>query len=283
MSSPAAVITPTPAKRGRNWPARLGGLIVLMVILVALVPGLLARHHPDTRSGNVGEPPSWQHWLGTDDSGKDVLSRVCYGARLSLFCGALSVALAVAIGLPCGAAAGYYGGWIDTLLMRAIDIALAFPSVLIALLIAAAFRPGWATVIIAVGLINVPAIARQVRATVVSVRHLDYVVASQALGATPFRTLHREILPALAAPIITLATLGIGTAILEVAALSFLGIGGDPTDPEWGNMLGRAKDYWSTNAWAALGPGLAISATVLGFNLLGDALQDALDPTRFQR
>jgi ABC-type dipeptide/oligopeptide/nickel transport system permease subunit len=258
-------------------------VIVVLAAIVAIAPGAVARYERDFRSPNIGQPPSWQHWLGTDDLGKDVYSRVCYGAQLSLLCGTLSVTLAIALGLPTGAAAGYYGGAVDTLLMRGIDVALAFPSVLVALLVAAAFRPGWATVIIAVGLINVPTIARQVRATVISVRYLDYVMASRALGATPLRTLVREILPSLAGPVGTLATLGIGTAILEVAALSFLGIGGDPTEPEWGSMLDQAKDYWSTNAWAALGPGLAISLTVLGFNLLGDALQDALDPTRYER
>lgn len=266
-----------------SWPARIGLVIVVLAAIVAIAPGTVARYERDFRASEIGQPPSWQHWLGTDDTGKDVYSRVCYGAQLSLLCGTLSVTLAIALGLPMGAAAGYFGGVADTLIMRGIDVALAFPSVLVALLVAAAFRPGWATVILAVGLINVPMIARQVRATVISVRHLDYVVASRALGATPFRTLVREILPSLIGPVGTLATLGIGTAILEVAALSFLGIGGDPTEPEWGSMLDQAKDYWSTNAWAALGPGLAISLTVLGFNLLGDALQSAVDPTRYQR
>jgi peptide/nickel transport system permease protein len=280
--------TPMPRSRllgqlRQSWPARVGLAIVLVALFVAAAPGLAARYERDARTQHLGAPPSWQHWLGTDDMGKDVYSRVCYGAQLSLLCGALSVTLATALGVPLGAVAGYYGGWIDTVLMRAIDIALAFPSVLVALLVAAAFRPGWATVIIAVGLINVPTIARQVRATVISVRHLDFVLASRALGATPLRTLRREILPSLVGPVVTLAALGIGTAILEVAALSFLGIGGDPTEPEWGSMLSQARDYWSTNVWAAVAPGLAISLTVLGFNLLGDALQDALDPTRYER
>jgi len=258
-------------------------VIVLVMVLLAVQPRLVSRYDPNFNSGQSAQPPSWRHWLGTDDAGKDVYSRTCFGAQLSLLCGTLSVALALILGVPAGALAGYFSGIADTLIMRSIDIALAFPSVLIALLVASAFRPGWETVIIAVGLINVPAIARQVRATVLSVRTLDYVTASRALGARPLRTLVREILPSLAAPVITLATLGIGTAILEVAALSFLGIGGDPTEPEWGSMLDQAKGCWSTNAYAAVGPGLAISLTVLGFNLLGDALQDALDPRRYER
>jgi peptide/nickel transport system permease protein len=162
--------------------------------------------------------------------------------------------------------------------MRTIDILLAFPSVLIALICAAAWRPGWPTVILAVGMINVPAFARQVRATVLTVRHLEYVTASRAFGATPFRILLTEILPSLISPVIVLVSLGIGAAILEVAGLSFLGLGGDPTEPEWGNMLAQAKDYWSKNKAFALGPGGAISLAVLGFNLLGDALRDAFDP-----
>ena len=251
--------------------------------LVAVVPQLVARYEPNFSLGQSTQRPTWQHWLGTDKLGKDVYARTCYGARLSLLCGTLSVALALLIGVPAGTTAGYFTGLADTLIMRSIDVALAFPSVLVALLIAAAFRPGWTTVIIAVGLINVPAIARQARATVLSVRGLDYVVASRALGATPLRTLLREILPSLTGPVITLSSLGIGTAILEVAALSFLGIGGDPTEPEWGSMLGQARNFWIANPWAALGPGLAISLTVLGFNLLGDALQDALDPRRLER
>ena len=163
--------------------------------------------------------------------------------------------------------------------MRSLDVALAFPSVLIALLVAVMLPPGWTRVILAVALINLPTVARQCRATVLTVRNLDYVLASRALGARSLRTLLRDILPSLIAPVITLATLGIGTAILEVAALSFLGIGGDPSEPEWGCMLAQSKSYWSHNPYAAIGPGAAITLTVLGFNLLGDALRDALDPT----
>jgi peptide/nickel transport system permease protein len=222
--------------------------------------------------------PSWQHWLGTDALGKDIFARLCFGARLSLLCGTLSILLAVSIGVPLGAVAGYYAGIVDALIMRSIDIALAFPSVLIALLVSVSLPPGWLRVIVAVGLMNIPAVARQCRATVLTVRNLDYVMASRALGASHLRTLCRDIMPSLLAPVVTLATLGIGTAILEVAALSFLGIGGDPSEPEWGSMLAQSKSYWSKNPWAAIGPGLAISMTVLGFNLLGDALRDALDP-----
>ena len=186
------------------------------------------------------------------------------------------------LGIPAGAIAGYFGRTIDTLIMRGIDVALAFPSVLIALLAAMAFRPGWTAVIIAVGLINVPVFARQVRATVLTLRHLDYVLASRALGASSLSILWRVILPGIISPVIVLATLGLGTAILEVAGLSFLGVGGDPTEPEWGSMLNQAKDQLQYSIWPAIGPGVAISLSILGFNLLGDGLRDALDPQLVQ-
>ena len=261
-------------------------MIILAMLCISCFTQWIAPYGPNEAAAIAGARPSAAHWLGTDMLGKDILTRLCYGSRLSLLCGLFSITLAVLLGAPLGAVAGYYAraistermSKIDILLMRSVDIALAFPSVLIALLVSVVLPPGWLRVIIAVGIINVPAIARQCRATVLTVRNLDYVLASQALGAPRWRTLWREILPSLTGPVVTLATLGIGTAVLEVAALSFLGIGGDPTEPEWGSMLSQAKNYWSKNPWAAIGPGLAISLTVLGFNLLGDALRDALDP-----
>jgi peptide/nickel transport system permease protein len=247
---------------------------------VALTADWLAPYSLDQQLSidHIARRPSVNHWLGTDELGKDVLSRVMFGSRLSLAAGLLSIVLAVALGAPGGAIAGYFGGRVDSLLMRAIDVALAFPSVLIALLVSAAYGPSWAAVVIAVGLINVPVFARQVRATVLTVAQLDYVLASRAFGATSWHVVTREILPSLVSPVIVLASLTLGTAILEVAGLSFLGLGGDPTIAEWGAMLTRAKTYWSANPWLALGPGAAISLTVLGFNLLGDGLRDALDP-----
>jgi ABC-type dipeptide/oligopeptide/nickel transport system permease subunit len=282
MLKPAALSS---SPRARFWrqlarsrSAWLGAAFVGIFAVAALLADVLAPYGPDHAADEVAEPPSASHWMGTDDLRKDVLSRVMYGSRLSLLAGVISILLAVAIGTPLGAVAGYCGGRTDALLMRGIDVALAFPSVLIALLVAAAFRPSWVTVVIAVGLINVPVFARQVRATVLSAVQLEYVLASRAFGATGGRTLSREILPALVSPVIVLSSISLGTAILEVAGLSFLGIGGDLTVPEWGSMLARAQGYWSKNAWFALGPGLAISLTVLGCNLLGDGLRDAFDP-----
>lgn len=269
-----------------NYAAWSGMALVGSFVLIAVFADALAPYGPNFRfphdaQGKTAEgpqSPSSRNWLGTDSFDKDVLTRVMHGARLSLLAGVVSIALAILIGTPLGAMAGYFGGRTDALLMRSIDVALAFPSVLIAMLVAAAFAPGWGTVMIAVGLINVPIFARQVRATVLTVVNLEYILASRAMGATTGHILSRVILPSLVSPIVVLASLSIGTAILEVAGLSFLGLGGDPTAPEWGSMLGQARAYWNHNPWFAFGPGGAISLTVLGFNLLGDGLREALDP-----
>jgi peptide/nickel transport system permease protein len=212
--------------------AWIGAAIVGLFFLVALTADWTAPYQPSFTAEDVAEPPSRAHWLGTDALRKDVLSRVMLGSRLSLLAGMISILLAVAIGTPLGAIAGYFGGRTDALLMRSIDVALAFPSVLIALLVAAAYRPSWATVVIAVGLINVPVFARQVRATVLSVAQLEYVLASRAFGAGPRHILTREILPSLVSPVVVLASLSLGTAILEVAGLSFLGLGQGLLDQE---------------------------------------------------
>ncbi|MCO6456171.1 MAG: ABC transporter permease [Pirellulaceae bacterium] len=261
----------------RNPSARAGALLVALFCLLALLAPWLAPYGPNQRDGQF-QPPSWRHWLGTDSNEYDVLTRVIYGARLSLVAGLVSISLAVVVGAPLGTAAGYFGGRTDALLMRAIDVALAFPSILIAFLVVTAMQPGWAPVVIAVALINVPLIARQVRATVLTTRELDYVTASRALGASHWHVMTRVLAPAVWNPLIVLATLGLGSAILEVAGLSFLGFGGDAADAEWGSLLNEAKNHLRTTLWPAVGPGVAISLTILGFNLLGDVLRDALDP-----
>lgn len=281
----AADTIDTPKQRAwlrlcRSRSARIGAFIVSVFLLLAMCGGWLAPYAANARDATVDAPsnPTATHWLGVDADQKDVLSRVMYGARLSLFAGVVSITLAIGLGAPAGAIAGYFGGWCETLIMRTIDIALAFPSILIALLVATAYRPGWPAVIIAVGLINVPVFARQVRVTVLTLRSLDYVLASRALGASPMHIMWRVILPGVVNPVVVLATMGLGAAILEVAGLSFLGVGGDPTEPEWGSMLAQAKDHLSASVWPAVGPGVAISLVILGFNLLGDGLRDALDP-----
>ncbi|MBX7167018.1 MAG: ABC transporter permease [Pirellulales bacterium] len=262
----------------RSPSAWVGAAIVMLLVLAAVAADGVTSFNPEALVADPFEPPSAAHWLGTDSVGRDLFSRLIYGARLSLAAGAVSVLVAMVIGTAAGAVAGFVGGWLDTLVMRAIDVILAFPSILVALLVVAALSPGWVPVMLAVGLINVPIFCRQVRATVLTVRHLDYVTAARAAGASPAYLLLRVVLPALVSPLAVLATLGLGTAILEVAGLSFLGIAGESTTPEWGNMLTTVKDNLSKLHWGALGPGVAIALAVIGFNLLGDGLRDALDP-----
>jgi peptide/nickel transport system permease protein len=283
VASIPAAVHQSPAARAwlrlaRHRSAWIGAGLIGLFVLVALGADFLAPYGLNEPAAEVAQRPSGEHWLGTDSLRKDVLSRVMYGSRLSLLAGVISISLAALIGAPLGAIAGFLGGRVDSLLMRGIDVALAFPSILIALVVAAAYRPSWASVVIAVGLINVPVFARQVRASVLAVAQLEYVLASRAFGATSWRILAREILPSLVSPVVVLSSLSLGTAILEVAGLSFLGIGGDITAAEWGSMLAQAKDYWRANPWFPIAPGIAISLTVLGFNLLGDGLRDALDP-----
>lgn len=260
-----------------NRGALFGAAVVAIVCFVALTANVIAPYPIDERSEKLA-PPSAAHWLGTDTNEKDVLTWVIYGSRLSLTAGGLSISLAILLGVPLGAAAGYFPGIVDQVIMRSIDVVLAFPAILIALLVMAALAPGWPAVIIAVGLINIPIFARQIRATTLTLRSHEYVTAAVSAGATTSHIFFWSLLPGLVGPLVVLATLGLGSAILEVAGLSFLGISGDPTIPEWGGMLAEAKNDLSTSIWPAIAPGVAISVTILGFNLLGDGLRDALDP-----
>lgn len=261
----------------RSPSAWIGAGIALVVVLVAIFAPWISPYEVTERD-STHLPPSSRHWLGTDSHQYDVLTRTLHGTRLSILAGGLSVLLAVAIGATAGLAAGYLGGWVDILLMRSIEILLAFPAILIALLALVAMSPGWPAVISAVALINVPLFARQVRASVLSLREQEYVQAAIALGADPWYVMSRVLLPSLISPVVVLATLGLASAILEVAGLAFLGIAGDPTAAEWGTMLSDAKDHTTSSVWPAIAPGVAISLTILGFNLLGDGLRDALDP-----
>jgi ABC-type dipeptide/oligopeptide/nickel transport system permease subunit len=261
----------------RSPSAWLGSVISLFILVVAMLAPWISPYEVDQRDAKF-LPPSAKHWFGTDSNEYDVLSRTLHGSRLSLLAGGLSVLLAVVIGATAGAVAGYLGGWIDAFLMRSLEVLLAFPAILIALLALVALQPGWPAVIVAVALINVPLFARQVRATVLSLREQEYVQAAIALGADPWYVLSRVLLPSLVSPIIVLATLGLASAILEVAGLAFLGIAGDASAAEWGLMLSDAKDHTTSSLWPAIAPGVAISLTILGFNLLGDGLRDALDP-----
>jgi len=265
---------------GRNRTALLGGLLVAVVACMALGADLIATHDPETRTEAFRAPPSRAHWLGTDENGFDVFSRLVHGARSSLLTALSAVGLALLVGLPLGLAAGWFGGLVDGAIMRVVDVMLAFPSVLLAVAIAAALdERSLTTVVLAVGIVMVAPFVRQVRAAVLQVKHEEYVTAAVALGCPVPRLLLKTVLPNCMGPILVLATLSTGLAILDAAGLSFLGLGPPETSPEWGVMLTKAFRYLRhAEQWILLPPGLAISLTVLGFNLLGDGLRDAFDP-----
>jgi len=258
----------------------VGAVLLGLVIVMAVLAGPLSAHAPDQRVGEPRVEPSSSHVLGTDGNGYDVWSRLLHGARTSLLTGLAAVALALAIGMPLGAVSGWSGGFVDGLIMRCVDVMLAFPSVLLALVIAAIAGGGSvSTLILAVGVVQVPIFARQVRASVLQAREEDWVTACRAGGLPASRILFRHVLPNCLAPVIVLATLGIGSAILSAAGLSWLGLGPDPTAPEWGVMLQDGFKYVrDREQWIVVPPGAAIAVTALGFNLLGDALRSALDP-----
>ncbi len=219
-----------------------------------------------------------QHIMGIDGNVRDQFSRILYGARLSLMIGFTTVSFAIVIGTVLGAIAGYFGGWLDNAIMRVMDVLLAFPALLLAIAIVTVLGPGLINALIAIGIVSIPAYARVVRASVLSVREMDYVAASRALGGSSFHILFRRILPNALTPLIVQGTLGIASAILDAAALSFLGLGAQPPTPEWGSMLGAERNQIFSAPHLVFFPGLAIMLTVLAFNLLGDGLRDALDP-----
>ncbi|MFQ5460781.1 MAG: ABC transporter permease [Anaerolineae bacterium] len=272
------------ARLGRNRLAVTGLTIIGGFLAAALMAPVLAPEHPgpngiwSTDLGAVRVPPSAAHFLGTDTVGRDQYSRMLYGARVSLAIGVLSVSMAIVVGTLLGALAGFFGAWPDMIIMRLVDIMLAFPSILLALAIVALIGQGLMNVMIAVGLISVPSYARIVRASVIGERAKDYVEASRALGAGRGRLLFRHVLPNSLSPLIVAASLGIGTAILDAAGLGFLGLGAQPPLAEWGLMLSQYRQSLFTEWWLVAFPGIAIMLTVLGFNLLGDGLRDVLDP-----
>ena len=259
--------------------ALVGGGVLVGLILVALLAPIIAPQDPLKQDlyGRL-EPPSMGHLLGTDDFGRDILSRVIYGARISLRIGLVAIFLAFAGGVVFGVIAGYRGGFADALIMRIMDLMLAFPSTLLAIAIVAVIGPGIDNAILAVSIVLVPQFARLVRSSVLTVRETTYVEAALALGATEPRLLFFTILPNCTAPLIVQATLGLGTAILDAAGLSFLGLGAQPPVPEWGAMLSGGRELLFKAPWVMTFPGLAIFIVVLGLNLFGDGLRDALDP-----
>ncbi len=219
-----------------------------------------------------------QHLMGVDGNFRDLFSRIIFGARLSLMIGFVTVAISLTLGLLLGAVAGYVGGWVDNVIMRLLDVLLAFPFLLLAIAIVSVLGPGLLNAMLGIAIVSVPAYARVIRASVLAAREEDYVLAARTIGARPRDILFGHILPNSISPLIVQATLGIGTAILDVAALSFLGLGAQPPTPEWGSMLSSERNQVFTAPHLVFFPGLAIMLTVLGFNLLGDGLRDALDP-----
>ena len=269
----------------RNKGAVVGFVIFLAILLLAVLAPIVSPHSPSIQNRELLLlPPVWQdgglwgHILGTDAVGRDILSRLIYGARFSLFIGLVVVTLSVISGVLIGLVAGYFRGRIDTFIMRIMDIILAFPSLLLALVLVAVLGPGLLNAMIAISLVNQPHFVRLTRAAVMSERTKDYVVGSQVAGAGTLRLMFLTILPNCLAPLIVQATLAFSSAILDAAALGFLGMGAQPPTPEWGTMLAEAREFIQRAWWVVTFPGLAILVTVLAINLMGDGLRDALDP-----
>ena len=277
-------------RRGRSRAARrmrgdarawIGVTVVVVMVLAALLAPLVARHDPTAIAlADQLRAPSAEHWLGTDVQGRDVWARLVYGARISLAVGIISQGIALALGVTLGLVAGFYGRWVDDVVMRLADVTLAFPTLLLLIAMVAALEPSIGVVFATIGVVGWAGMARLVRGQVLVVRQLEYVQAVRALGARDWRIVARHVFPNVVAPVVIAATLGIAGAIMAEAALSFLGLGVQPPTPSWGAMIADARDLSQLrNApWTSVFPGLAIGAAVLGFNLLGDALRDALDP-----
>ncbi len=263
----------------RHRLAVIGLILSSLVLLVALFAPLLAPYDP--LALNIPQrlqPPGADHWMGTDHLGRDILSRVIYGARISLQVSVVSVALGSLIGLIIGAAAGYLGRLTDAVLMSLMDALYAFPAILLALALVTAFQPGIITVMTAIAIVRIPIFARTVRASVMAEREMDYVIASRALGQSELMILIRHILPNILAPLIIVTTTYFATAIVVEASLSFLGLGVPPPAASWGVMLNDGRRFMEATPHVVIFPGIAISLTVLGFNLLGEGLRDVLDP-----
>ncbi len=273
-----------PAQRKRllrDKRARFGIAVVVLMTFAAIAAPLIATHDPlDIDLTNFLEKPSGAHWLGTDVQGRDIWSRLVFGARVSLTVGLVSQGIALLLGVTLGLLAGYYGRWIDEVVMRLADVTLAFPTLLLLIAMVAAFQPSMGVVFVTIGVVGWAGMARLVRGQVLVVRQLEYVQAIRALGARDVRVMLSHVLPNVIAPVVIAATLGVAGAIMAEAALSFLGLGVPPPTPSWGSMIadGRDLDQLRRAPWTSVFPGVAIGLAVLGFNLLGDALRDALDP-----
>ena len=263
----------------RRRGAMFGAAVVLGFVLLALFAGSIAAQDPiATDWGAIRQAPSAAHWFGTDDIGRDVLSRVVWGTRASLLAGVVSVSISLLLGVPIGLAAGFLGGAADALISRLTDAFLAVPFLILAIAMAAFLGPSLTNAMIAIGVSATPVFVRLTRAQVLGVKVEDYIEAARAVGNPPWRIALRHVLPNIVAPLIGQATLAIAAAVIAEASLSFLGLGQQPPAPSWGSMLNTAKNYIDNAPWMAVWPGLAIFLLVLAFNLLGDGLRDALDP-----
>lgn len=263
----------------KNYFAMTGAAVLLLLIAVGIAAPLVAPSDPVTQNyDHLLESPSLSHPFGTDNFGRDILSRVIYGARISLRLGLLGTVVGVAVGALIGMLAGFYGGWVDTLSMRLLDIQLAFPGLLLAIVIITVLGVGEINVIIAIGVFSIPVFARVLRGSILSLREQEFIHAARAVGVPNRRLMFNHLLPNALAPVLVLATLRLGTAILTAASLSFLGLGVRPPSPEWGAMLSEGRTYMQLAPHVAIFPGIAILVTVLALNLLGDGLRDALDP-----
>jgi peptide/nickel transport system permease protein len=263
----------------RRKSAVLGLVIIVLFVAVAVFAPLIAPYDPTQQSWtSIRKPPSWQHWFGTDESGRDLFSRVIHGARASLLAGVVSISIALSLGVPVGLLAGYGGRWIDALIGRITDAMLAIPFLILAIALAAFLGPSLQNAMIAIGLTATPIFVRLTRGQVMAVKVEDYVEAARAVGNPPVRIAVKHILPNILPALIVQATISIATAIIAEASLSFLGLGQQPPAPSWGSMLNTAQRFLTNAPWMAVWPGLAIFLTVLSFNILGDGLRDALDP-----
>ena len=263
----------------KNKAAVVGGFFILLFIVVSIVGPWFTTYDPNQVAVlNKLQPPNAENWFGTDNFGRDIFTRIIHGMSLTLKVGFLSVGMGGSVGVVLGIFAGYYGGKVDTIIMRVMDVLLAFPGILLALAIVSVLGGSLTNVIIAVSVFSIPAFARIVRGSTLTVRNLEYIDAVRALGATDFRIIFKHILPNVMSPIIVQATLRIATAVLTASGLSFLGLGAQPPAPEWGAMLNDGRAYMSTAPHIILFPGIMIVLVVLAFNIFGDGLRDALDP-----
>lgn len=258
--------------------AAVGLTFILVLVFFAAFADVLAPYRPDTYTDTVSVPPTWVHPFGVDNLGRDIMSRVIFGTRISLWVGVLAVGISLTAGTAIGLIAGYFGGLIDSIIMRMMDIMMALPYVLLAILIAAVLGPSLQNGILAIGIVRIPRFARLARGSTLSIRTLAYVEASRAIGASHARIIFKDILINISGPLAVYATLSLGDAILSAAILSFLGLGAQPPTPEWGAMLNEAQSYLIGSPYMSIFPGLAIFFTVLAFNLVGDGLRDLLDP-----